>query len=343
MALMLLADREARRAIRRERLFRDRRNPLDSLNDEEILTRYRFTRHGVFQVLERVADELESDTRRSNAISPLMQLLTTLRFFGTGAFYTVEGDLHDVSVPSVCRIVHRVANSLARLTDRHIRFPVDIQDVMKTKQGFFDKAGFPGVVGAIDCTHVRLYGAPLGDDEPLYVNRKGYHSINVQAVCNASFKMTNVAARWPGSTHDSAVLHGSLLGEMFENGRLQGTLIGDTGYALRPWLMTPVAEPTTNAERRYNRSHRRTRVTIEQVFGQLKRKFPCLSLGLRVAPRRACQIIKACCVLHNIAKELREPEIEGELREDEGNDDIPYDGPIQDGTIQRNRIINAYF
>ena len=80
-------------------------------------------------------------------------------------------------------------------------------------------SGFPGVVGTIDCAHVRLYGAPLGEDEYLYVNRKGYHSINVQAVCDADYKSINVVARWPGSTHDSAVLHGSLIGQMFTDGR----------------------------------------------------------------------------------------------------------------------------
>ncbi len=85
---------------------------------------------------------------------------------------------------------------------------------MRVKQEFFAIAGFPGVVGAVDCTHVRLYGAPFGDDEYLYVNRKGYHSINVQAVCDANFHVLNVVARWPGSTHDSAVLHGSRLGEL---------------------------------------------------------------------------------------------------------------------------------
>ena len=54
-------------------------------------------------------------------------------------------------------------------------------------------------------------------------------------------------------------------------------------------------------------SHRRTRVKIEQTFGQLKRRFPSMSLGLRVGPQKACQIIKACCVLYNLSKEFREP------------------------------------
>lgn len=61
MALMLLFDAEARRALRRERLFRDRRNPLDALTDSEIYQRYRFTRNGIVRLLERV--ELERDTK----------------------------------------------------------------------------------------------------------------------------------------------------------------------------------------------------------------------------------------------------------------------------------------
>ena len=60
---MLLANREARRAIRRERVFRDRNNPLDSLSSEEVYQRYRFTREGVFQLLERVANQIQHETK----------------------------------------------------------------------------------------------------------------------------------------------------------------------------------------------------------------------------------------------------------------------------------------
>ena len=63
MALLLLAEREHRRALRRERLFRDRTNPLDTLAELEIRSRYRFTREGVFCVLEELGDVLEHRTR----------------------------------------------------------------------------------------------------------------------------------------------------------------------------------------------------------------------------------------------------------------------------------------
>ena len=83
-------------------------------------------------------------------------------------------------------------------------------EVREAQIGFFQIAGFPNVVGAIDGTHVNLLGAPLGEDEYLYVNRKGNHSINVQLICDHRYRLTNVVARWPGSTHDSRILRVSI-------------------------------------------------------------------------------------------------------------------------------------
>lgn len=60
---------------------------------------------------------------------------------------------------------------------------------------------------------------------------------------------------------------------------------------------------TTNNERhreRYNTALCRTRVLIEQTYGILKRRFPCLAIGLRTDPGRACQYVVACVVLHNV-------------------------------------------
>ena len=40
---------------------------------------------------------------------------------------------------------------------------------------------------------------------------------------------------------------------------------------------------------------------IEQTFGILKRRFSCLHTEIRLSPQRACTVVVACCVLHNIA------------------------------------------
>lgn len=65
--------------------------------------------------------------------------------------------------------------------------------------------------------------------------------------------------------------------------------------------MTPFI--TTNNERyreRYNTALCRTRVLIEQTYGILKKRFPCLAVWLWIDPGRACQYVVACVVLHNV-------------------------------------------
>ncbi|KAK0140608.1 putative nuclease HARBI1 [Merluccius polli] len=75
---------------------------------------------------------------------------------------------------------------------------------------FAEIAGFPNVIGAIDCTHIAIKAPSEG--EYAYVNRKHFHSLNVQIICDAQMRLTNIVARWPGSTHDSFVLTNSSVG-----------------------------------------------------------------------------------------------------------------------------------
>jgi len=56
---------------------------------------------------------------------------------------------------------------------------------------------------------------------------------------------------------------------------------GDSGYTLKPYLMTPLLNPRTAEENRYNEAHIRTRNTVERTFGVWKSRFPALAYGLR--------------------------------------------------------------
>ena len=59
--------------------------------------------------------------------------------------------------------------------------------------------------------------------------------------------------RWAGSTHDSRILRESELFDKFSNGTYRGYLLGDSGYGCSRWLLTPLENPSTEAERLYNR------------------------------------------------------------------------------------------
>ena len=70
---------------------------------------------------------------------------------------------------------------------RAINFPLDIQHLHRIKANFMAIAGMPGVVGAIDGTHIKII-AP-SKDEDVFVNRKKVHSINTQVVFYANFNI----------------------------------------------------------------------------------------------------------------------------------------------------------
>nr|CAH7735452.1 unnamed protein product [Callosobruchus chinensis] len=111
---------------------------------------------------------------------------------------------------------------------------------------------------------------PSTPDE--YINRKEYHSINVQVTCNADEWFTSVDASWPGSVHDSRIWSNSEVCNIAkrEFQRSNALLLGDEGYGIAPWLMVRFRKPNTPAEHAYNNLFTKERVIIERCFGQLK-------------------------------------------------------------------------
>lgn len=174
------------------------------------------------------------------------------------------------------------------------------------QDAFFAARDFPGVAGLIDGTHIAVLnpGGPFGET---YRNRKRYFSINTQIVCGPRKEIFDIVARWPGSTHDSRIFDNSRVRMRFETGRLTRVLIGDSGYPGTTFLLTPLLNPRTPAEERYNRAHKRVRNIVECCNGELKRRMLCLHKGLAYAPEKVNRIICACAVLHNIAVKVNDP------------------------------------
>ncbi|XP_055855004.1 putative nuclease HARBI1 [Episyrphus balteatus] len=186
--------------------------------------------------------------------------------------------------------------------------PTTQNEILSVQQDFFQLAKFPRVVSAIDCTHVRII-SPGGDTAENFRNRKGYFSINVQVLCACNLKIQDIVTRWPGSTHDSLIFSNSAIKYQFDNGRFRnGILLGDGGYFSNDYLMTPLNDPQTRAERLYNESQIRSRNVVERCFGVWKRRFPVLSIGMRCSLPLVQDVIVATAVLHNMAIDKNEDE-----------------------------------
>ncbi|WAR07780.1 LOW QUALITY PROTEIN: HARB1-like protein, partial [Mya arenaria] len=165
------------RLPRRPRVFTDRNNPLEILDVESVRKRYRFFPDSIMILVGIVEPTIGTATMRSNPLPPLLTVLCCLQFFATGAHHIVIAQAHGVSRSAVGKAIHAVSVILAGLINRYVKFPTGLE-IESVKRKFYSVAGFPNVVGAVDGTHVKIQAPP--DNEADYVNRKGYHSLNVQ-------------------------------------------------------------------------------------------------------------------------------------------------------------------
>ncbi|KAK0152850.1 putative nuclease HARBI1 [Merluccius polli] len=123
-------------------------------------------------------------------------------------------------------------------------------------------------------------------------------------------------------------------------GEFDGYLLGDRGYPCQPSLLTPYPDPEPGPQR-FNVAHCRTGARVEMTLGILKSQFQCLQ-KLRVTPERACDMIVACVVLHNIA--IIRGEQHPAVQIIDPADDHPIPAPdVQDGRAARDLIARNYF
>jgi hypothetical protein len=131
----------------------------------------------------------------------------------------------------------------------------------------------------------------------------------------------------------------------------QGWLLGDSGYGIEPWLLTPFSNnrDLSEAEERYQKAFVKTRRIVENTIGLWKNIFRCLLENkLHYRPERVIDIIAATVFLHNLRRRLK-------LREDEAfianlepvNDQIPVEERDAEltriGNNNRDHLVRNYF
>lgn len=284
---------------RRRKTYRQRINcNFESLY--EFNERFRMSAVKMEHLLADIGHRLYHPTNRSQALSTKLQLCVGLHWLGSGVQYHVIADAHGVSKASVCRCVKNVVEAV-----NEIKFPVIVkwpENILNVAAKFFALANFPHVIGCVDGTLIKI-DAPTAF-EAAFVDRNGNHSINCMIVSGPNMEICYVSANWPGSVHDARVLRNSTLCQTMEEGwrPIPGAIIlGDSGYPLLQWLITPTASENAGSLA-FNRAHKKTRRIVENTIGILKEKFPCLNY-LRLSPVYAANVFKCCATLYNISRE----------------------------------------
>ena len=307
---------------------------------------FRITRDEVKGLCTLLKEDLTTAGHRKCDISLEQKVLISFKSLVIGSFQNSSKDCEGVSQPVVSKVLDAFVNPMIKNAPQFIYMPRTRRERQEVKQKFYDVANFPGILGCIDGTHVPII-APA-EDEQLFINRKNFHSINVQAICNADGCSTDVIAKWPGSTHDSFILQASRVHDRFEASEFgEGWSLGDSGYPLRSWLMTPINHPHSPAEHTYNAAHKTTRCVIERCFRILKSRFRILDHTggtLCHKPAKVCKIILTCCILHNICRHNGTPILDSSteyplpIEDNEGADLRPSTG----GQRQREKLVATF-
>lgn len=117
---------------------------------------------------------------------------------------------------------------------------------------------------------------------------------------------------------------------------------------IKNYLITPLLNPIERKEQLFNEWQIRTRNSIERCFGVMKKRFPVLALGIRLHVSKVEAIVISCAVLHNIACQTGEPQVDPEISEeiratmDVNLDQLPNNPPVNFNfnNITRYNLIN---
>lgn len=242
-------------------------------------------------------------------------------------------------------IFKTILNALTLLKEEWIKWPTHIE-CNNIALRIEDKCRIPGVVGALDGTHIPIK-QPKNNAVDFF-NRYQQHSIILQAVCNDNRIFTDVCVGMPGRLHDARVFRNSLLYEKLNNNPpllpAHQHLLADSAYPLMQCVLKPYRDNghLTPRQQRCNTVMNGQRAVIEQAFGLLKGKWRRLKYLDMSLPEAIPEVVLAACILHNfvLLTDSLEYEVDdAELQnEDDNQDNVDNQGDPQGAIAKRDYI-----
>lgn len=187
----------------------------------------------------------------------------------------------------------------------------------EAESGYRELWGFPNCVGSIDGKHVKIECPPNSGSN--YFCYKSYFSIVLLAIVDPYYKFLIVDIGNYGRHSDSGIFENSVFynnyiarREILPAKPLPGStepvpqvLIGDEGFALKPYLMRPFPKNSVvndERKRRFNYRLCRARRVVENAFGILTEKWRVYHRPIECKVETAICIVQATCCLHNYVR-----------------------------------------
>jgi len=111
---------------RRRRIFRiprtrlrDRENPYEVYDDFQFKIRFHIFKDTALFITNIIREDIIAPLKRGTTLNPMIQFLITQRYYATGSFQIVSGDLINVCQPTVSNVVKRVSIAIDKQEKVH--------------------------------------------------------------------------------------------------------------------------------------------------------------------------------------------------------------------------------
>ncbi|XP_052276849.1 putative nuclease HARBI1 isoform X2 [Dreissena polymorpha] len=169
---------------------------VDLYSDMEFKSHFRMQR----STFEALCREVAPSMQRERSMTVNTRLLATIWMLSNKECYRSVADRFGISKGTLHLTVIQTCQTLSNLKDKYIKFPEARREMLSLAEGFRVRCGFPGVVGAVDGTHIPI-PAPISEFRASFINRKGLSSMQLQVVCDSNLRFLDTYTGWPGSVH----------------------------------------------------------------------------------------------------------------------------------------------
>ncbi|KAG6415468.1 hypothetical protein SASPL_122879 [Salvia splendens] len=289
------------------------------------------------------------------------QVALALVRLGSGNSLISIGESFGAHHSTVSQLTWRFVEAIEEKGLHHLQWPSTELEMTQIKQKFEKIRGLPNCCGAIDTTHITMLLTSSDQEADTWLDHKQNHSMILQAIVDPDLRFRNIVTGWPGKMSDSSVLQSSSFFKQCQKGeKLNGKtthlsektelteyIIGDYGFPLLPWLVTPYqGKELSKAEADFNKRLLATQSVADRALARLKGVWRIIHGEMwRPDRHKLPRFILVCCILHNIIIDMEDgisDDLPSSLVHDQGYRQEICEPVNRAGSILRDRL-SMYF